>query len=412
MKKPSAVVVLLVVFAQIAFPVPSRSCGIVMSIWTYIDEAETIALVRIERLDAHELSASETEPAWPVPRKRTAAELRVLERFKGDTPATISVDLGEDYGSMRWKVGDVFVALLQRGAERAAREREFESYQYEHFEAQLDENREQVQEDFGFPRSSEDLEKMRRDSVAAHDAFEAWMANRWSLFNYLRFDEYSEETDFEAARDVVRLAVELQADGSDDAERLDWHIAAAAHRATRGEGLIDLYYLLDFRSAPMEVNVPEDESEVGEEEPVSEDVKLSSEELAKPELSREQLRRLAEGFAREPAVDETDLTMLRLLAPYPDLEVDRAAASVIEAGLRLRPIPEWVTEMVDEALKRYGDNFADRIGRDDVDSRGRPIYTGEGENTLPTIWEVARRDLGIPVVAPIQLPTRPQEDAE
>ena len=50
--------------------------------------------------------------------------------------------------------------------------------------------------------------------------------------------------------------------------------------------------------------------------------------------------------------------MLRLLAGYPDLEVDRTAAAVIEAGLLMRPIPDWALEMVDEALKRYGDEFA------------------------------------------------------
>ena len=98
--------------------------------------------------------------------------------------------------------------------------------------------------------------------------------------------------------------------------------------------------------------------------------------------------------------------MLRLLAGYPDLEVDRTAAAVIEAGLLMRPIPDWVLEMVDEALKRYGDDFAARIGRDDRDPRGRPIYTGEGENTLPTIWEVARRELGIPQVLPAVAPVR------
>ncbi len=394
----TVVVVILVVFAQIVFPVPTRACGIVISVWSYIEGAEAIALVRIESMDAHELGASTSGTAWPLPRKRTVAELRVLEKLKGDPPATISVDLGEDYGSTYWKVGDVFVALLQRGAERAAQEREFDFYRYELYSSQLDENPDQIRLRLDHPQSREDLERMRRDSDEAYDAFEAWMANRWALYHSLRLDEYSEDTDIDAIADVVRLAVELQADGSDDAERLDWHVSAAEHRATRPEGLIDLYDLLDFRTE-IEVYVREYDSETDTEE-------LSIVEEPAPELTRDQLRRLGEGFAREPAVDGSDLYMLRLLARYPDIEVDRAAASVIEAGLLLRPIPEWVTAMVDELLRRYGDSFADRIGRDDVDPHGRPIYTGEGENTLPTIWEVARRDLGIPQVLPAVAPVR------
>jgi hypothetical protein len=66
--------------------------------------------------------------------------------------------------------------------------------------------------------------------------------------------------------------------------------------------------------------------------------------------------------------------------------------------------------MVEATLRRYGDNFANRIGRDDRDKDGRPIYTGWGENTLPTIWEVARRELGIPSVVPAETPARPTVD--
>ncbi len=123
-------------------------------------------------------------------------------------------------------------------------------------------------------------------------------------------------------------------------------------------------------------------------------------------LTEAELARLADAFAREPALDSSDLRMLKLLEGYADLEVDRAAASVVEAGLLERPIPAWVPAMVAATLRRYGDSFEARIGRDDVDSRGRPIYTGEGENTLPTIWEVARRELGIPQVAPAAAPER------
>jgi len=144
----------------------------------------------------------------------------------------------------------------------------------------------------------------------------------------------------------------------------------------------------------------------GEEAEAAEDDK---DEPALPPLTRDELARLAAGFVREPGLDYSDVMMLKLLADHPDVEVDRVAASVIEAGLLERPIPEWVPPLVAEALRRYGDDFAVRIGRDDRDSRGRPIYTGEGESTLPTIWEVARRELGIPSVIPAEAPQRATE---
>ena len=396
MKKPAAVVALGLVLAQISLPSTAPACSIAVSIWYRIEDAEVIALVRVERMEVHELVPGADTSILGGPRRRTAAALRVLETWKGDVPATIDVDLGEDFNWSSRKEGDVFVAFLRSGSKRAAQDRESAVFSYEMYASMIEDKPEGFADNSYFPQSLAELDRMRREDDLVFDAFERWMSNRWSVDRSLSLEDYSDDADPEAIRDLVRLAVELQADGSDDDERLDWHVTAAERRATRFQGLRELFYLLDFPILPMEVHV--DDSEAQEEE-------LEA-APPQPRLTQDQLRRLAEGFAREPAVDRSDLTMLRLLASYPDLEVDRTAASVIEAGLLRRPIPEWVVEMVDEALKRYGDNFADRIGRDDVDSRGRPIYTGEGENTLPTIWEVSRRDLGIPVVLPAEPPAR------
>ena len=415
MKKPSAVVALLLVVGQITLPTSSRACGFVMSIWYSIKGADAILLVRIESLEVREFVPGALPSVLGAPRKRTAATLRVLETWKGDASAKIDVDLGENYVPTSRKEGDVFVAFLRSGNnEIAAQEREHRLASYDRFVARLEERPDlSPVDDAGLPRSRAELAAIRRDDEVAFDAFEAWMADRWSLFHFLNLDEYREESDLNAIRDVIRLAVRVQADGADDASaRLDWHVTAAEHRATRSEGLVELYALLDFPIPPMETDVSEEDEEVADDAGAfpsdTEEYVPDEPEPPQPQLTRDQLRRLAEGFAREPAVGEADVTMLRLLATYPDLEVDRTAASVVEAGLLLRPIPEWALEMVDEALKRYGDNFADRIGRDDQDSRGRPIYTGEGENTLPTIWEVARRQLGIPSVLPAEAPKKPE----
>jgi len=129
-------------------------------------------------------------------------------------------------------------------------------------------------------------------------------------------------------------------------------------------------------------------------------------------LSGEQLARLAGAFLRAPAVDASDVAMLDLLARYPGAEVDLAAASVIEAALRMGRIPWWTTPMVAAALHRYGDDFSERIGRDDRDPSGRLIYSDGATETLPTIWAVARRDLGIPEVPPAEPPRRPPTPAD
>jgi hypothetical protein len=407
MKKPPAVVILLLVVVQCFWTTPLPACGIAMSIWYSIEGVDAIVLGRIERLETHELVSKVHDTFWSSPGKRRTAEVRVLETWKGTVPATMDVDLGEDYGSTIWKAGDLVVAFLQRGADRAAQARKSNTSLFGSIASWVDEDPQSLPDDPDFPKSHAEVEEMLAESDAAFEGFERWMANRWSLVHSIRFDRYSENADIEATGALVRLAVRLQAGDANDAERFDWHVTAAEHRATRSDGLLELYALLDVPTEPMEIDVPEEEESDSSFASSWEDAETPVDEpTPRATLSRNQLRRLAEGFAREPAIDESDVTMLKLLADYPDFEVDRAAASVVEAGLLLRPIPQWVTQMVEESLKRYGDDFAARIGRDDRDPRGRPIYTGEGENTLPTLWEVARRELGIPAVIPAEAPKR------
>ena len=408
MKRQPALVALLLV-TLLLDPTPSGGCGIVQSIWSYVEGAEVVALVRIERLEVRELTPRRLDELWSLPRNRTGAAVRVLESWKGEPPGSLELDLGEDYGVGRrpYEVGDTLVVLLESGAARAARERGYQAQRYEELAIEMSEKPESMAEN-GFPGTRADLENLRRESARAFDAYESWMANRWSLNEMLPWEPDSESSDREALGSLIRLAVKLQADGAGPDERLDWHVAAAERRATRYQGLIELSYLaLPQYMEPPEVNVSDSESEEESEKSVAADNAI----IERPaKLTREQLQRLAVGFAREQSVDDSDLTMLQLLADYPDPEVDRAAAASIEAGLLLRPIPAWVPAMVEEVLKRYGDDYSARIGRDDRDPRGRLIYTGEGENTLPTIWEVARRELGIPQVPPAEAPRRDEGD--
>jgi hypothetical protein len=124
----------------------------------------------------------------------------------------------------------------------------------------------------------------------------------------------------------------------------------------------------------------------------------------KPEgLTDSQRSRLAAAFVRSPRVGFTDFAMLRLLRGRTDPQVDRTAASVVEAGLQREPIPDWVVPLVEEVLWRHGDDLKRRIGREEDDAFW-PFYLRGDDGALATIWESARHELGIPIVAPAQAP--------
>jgi len=403
MKKPSAVVSLLVTVAWFASPSRSEGCGIALSLWYYVRSAELIVVGRIDSLETRGFAPDRVDPLFMAPRRRMSASLRVLETWKGSPPSWIQVDLGEAFNESTHRVGEVLVLFLERAETGASRRSVSQQEYYEVYARELMEG--SVQDYVDFPHTLAELDAMRAQADVSLREYESWAVDRWTPTESLPLDGFPEESDREAMESLVKLAVELQRDGVEDPDRIEWHVAAAERRATRWQGLMELGWLLDTPQEPVEINVSEDFSEPAEsasEAPVAE----------KTRLTDEQLGRIAAGFVREPAVDDSDLTTLRLLADYPDVEVDRTAASIIEAGLLLRPIPDWVLKMVDVALRRYGDDFSARIGRDDRDPRGRPIHTGEGENTLPTIWEVARRELGIPAVAPAQVPAQAREDVE
>ena len=387
MKKRSLVVLVLVPLV-LGFPDASPACSFGPDLFELSGRAELIALIRIEAIDG---SPKPPEVEWDENAdhfEEDAVVLRVLETWKGPSMSEVRMQVysvGADY-----KVGDVMLVFLQQGpSPRDVWEPSAEVL------ASLPPD---VRENF-----EKGLTRERRHA--------AWAVGRWfSAGSVSDTVAFPREQDVAAIKDLVLAAARMQSGGTvDPQDRRDWFVTAAERRITRNEGLTQLRWeLAPPTIPPFEANMEESEAEAepDAEEPEDEDAVESASEP----LTKDQLSRLAAGFASEPAVDASDASMLRLLASYPDLEVDRTAASVVEAGLLLRPIPGWVTEIVELTLARYGDVFADRLGRDDVDKEGRPIYTGEGENTLPTIWEVARRELGIPSVLPAQAPARPTSD--
>ena len=361
MKKSSAVVALLLVASQSFFPEGARACTIRISLWENIAEADLIVVARVERIEDDLTTADPTVEPSPERKKVT---LRILDIWKGSAESDVVVDFSsgvpDDYD-----VGDVAIEFLERGESRAGRSHqaliETETYMADALR-EAEETGEDIED--WTPEDQEEAWK-------SLEQFSGWSAGRWFPIGFWPDLRGADEEARETMKDLVTEAVRLQAANASDEDRREWSVVAVEHYVTRPYGIW---------------------------------------ELSSRELTEDQRRRLAEAFVREPAVDRTDLDYLQLFEGYPSLDVDRAAAAVIEAGFLIEPIPGWVTAMVDEALKRYGDSFADRIGRDDRDSRGRLIYTGKGENTLPTIWEVARRDLGIPVVLPAAAPKRLSAD--
>jgi hypothetical protein len=378
----SSLVVVLLVAISFA-PTPAPACSLVPTLWGTVEESELIVLARV---DSVELAPPSDEASGRAFRfARDTAVLRVLETWKGSSRAEVRVQFFSHPRST-FREGEVVLAFLVSGETRAAREAE----------AWAEDPDEAEWREAGIPPEEfrEAMEMATRGREEAR-AFATWAPGRWFDAGPLSPEiGRPAESEREALRELVELAVRLQTAGEVGlAEHREWLVKAAALRITRSESVSSLLWMT--KEPPP---FAEDDGEMGAEEGEDDG------EARPAPLTNEELARIAAGFVRQPEGGYPAVAMLQLLATYPDLEVDRTAAAFIEAGLILRPIPGWVTAMVEEALRRYGDDFSVRIGRDDVDSRGRPIYTGPGENTLGTIWAVARRELGIPEVLPAELP--------
>ena len=119
-------------------------------------------------------------------------------------------------------------------------------------------------------------------------------------------------------------------------------------------------------------------------------------------LTPRELAGIAESFVARPSLNDADWLMLFLLAKYADPDVDRAAASVVEAGLQMSPRPDWLKETLRMALQRYDPDFEGKVQRDEALPWGLPIPESADEDPLGTIWELAHIGLDIPRVAPAE----------
>lgn len=361
MKKPPAAAVVLLTLL-FALPDSSRACSMARTLWEMVEGADLVAVARVARIEADPtVFGVETEDAGD----HEVAVLDVLDVWKGPSIAQVRLDFRSRFTTTRYREGAVVLVFLERGESRARRWREVTETAFE--PPTPEEIEELGLDEAAFSPRELAMERQREEEEVRK--FESWAAGRWLESGEQELPDSNE--DRAVLERLVRDAARLQSAGKvSETDRLDWFIAAAAPQSLRRENVYAL-------------------------------------RAAETDLTDEQLGRIADILATAPALNETDLVLLQILKRHSGSEVDTAAAAVIEAALRMKPIPDWTTAMIEEALRRYGDDFSERVGRDDRDSSGRLIYMAGADETLPTIWAVARRDLGIPEVPPAERPPDP-----
>ncbi|HEX4441049.1 MAG TPA: hypothetical protein VH854_13320 [Thermoanaerobaculia bacterium] len=375
MKKPPVAVILLAAsLSSLAVPSTSFACVVTTTLWDQVHDADLVVVARIVRIERPDAEVRDED--WM---SRESVLVQVIDSWKGEAPAS-EVRISFIGGPPRWYTeGRTVLLFLERGDLMTARWRAAEA-QAEETPAAANSGAENDVIESGETEdvvvettSSWTAEERARAAVeleAEERRFADWASGRW-IDAGIYGDVLARTQDFNGLGELVRRAADMQANGRVSlADQRSWMVAAAANDAVHDDVVYGLLGMKD-------------------------------------DLTNEELARLADIFVRHPAVGPSDIAMLELLRHYPGSEVDVTAASVIEAAVRIRPIPDWTTPIVVEALHRYGDDFSERIGRDDRDPAGRLIESQPGAGTIPTIWAVARRDLGIPEVPPASPPGRP-----
>lgn len=176
-------------------------------------------------------------------------------------------------------------------------------------------------------------------------------------------------------RALVARALALQRGRDLPREVLSWHVEAASRRATRWHGLYPL--------APQ-----------GDELHSFYDRRSGRRPLGP--LKPEDLARIADGFVAEPSMDVTLPLVLAALGRHPDPRVDATAAAAVAGLLEMERIPWWTAEALRRLLERFGERDAENLVKAlEVEWELEPAMTR-------AFWEQARRELGIPDVAPLR----------
>ena len=321
-----------------------------MSLWDLIGSADAVVVARVVSLGRG--ASPEGVSAFAGVDAHDTVALEVIDAWKGTPPRELQVNLVGFTQQHAYVVGEIVLAFLVEGTAYAQRLRIAQAQ----VEAEGKRRRSRGDVDGttagerSEPPSWSPEQKARAREKAAADVrhFEEWVGGRW-IENGLSEDARSRTSDLESLEDVVRAAAGLDGTGTGEADRREWTLSALERPGMRDAIVIDMAEL----------------------------------RTQKEPLTDSDLQRIARVFADAPSVGYADLPMLKLLSAYPDPAVDAAAASVVEAALRMDPIPDWAPPLVSAALARYGDDFVERIGRDDRDRQGRLIEESPGRGTLP-----------------------------
>ena len=115
MKKPSAVVVLLVI-GSVFLPPPTPACPIVPTSWGLVGEAELIVLARVESVEVAIPTDDFDDSGYLY--LRDVAILRVLETWKGESRTEVRVQFRSGPFAVL-REGEVVLAFLESGETRA-----------------------------------------------------------------------------------------------------------------------------------------------------------------------------------------------------------------------------------------------------------------------------------------------------
>ena len=337
------------------------ACLLRTPVWDVIEQAELIALVRIE---AFEPGEKDFEP--------DVAVLKILETWKGSVRGEVRVafagNLSED--GRRAVAGDRILVFLESGETQIRRRQEAEMAAYEQRAAEWTSDDEESGEDFE-PVSSEEPSR-QQDSDRR---WETTRMGRWFPAGSGNGVLVPDARDTKPLRDLVDQAVRLQ-EGSpvpDDLRR-EWLVHAAAVRETRRDAIADLRILLAASGQ-------EGEGSVSTPGP----------------LSVSEQRTIAESFVGDPGADAAAVpALMSLLSGLEDESFDRALVAVISAGVAAPRIPGWVPEAVRQLVVRRGwRDWGSAIWQRSVD-----------DGTLKEMWPAVARDLRLPSVPP----ARPSTD--
>jgi hypothetical protein len=375
-----------------AYPIPP------VPLWGLSEQADSIVVARVKKVEEHRATQQEMNDPQADPWERDVAVLTIVETWKGNPLRQVRVNFTASMmcpAPPRYIEGSTVLAFLERGetlVRHVREERARLAAERERLKAQAVEPDPTSSRAAGETGEENDAASGEEETDTSQWAeqerrWEERQTGRWLTVGLSYGTLYPEPADLPVYRDLVREAARLQSRGRvPDSARREWYLRAAERRATRWHGLYELAPATDALHSFYDT---------------------SGRTGGDPGLSSRELDRLARGFVREPSFDNTLPMALSLFSGYASREVDRAAVSVIEALLARNTFPWWTREAMAQVLARYADPDARaRVGLDEPDCEEPLGCTRIDPPALPGIWREARRQLGIPDVAPARIPTR------